>query len=363
MKKRNVKIIMLVSVCLIVVALLSSKMFFLKKSSNANGTVVSKKSISKSERDRENKKVMPNRKTNKVLWVVTNDTEDSFHSASLVYSYCRKSLGEKQVQLINIDKITMRMDMDGLSIYYKGEKQQCPKVVWCRINSEDLLVDRHVTLFRHLELMGAKVINNTQGILKCTNKAWHLQDLALHGVPIATTLTNTSPDTALFDNVDDALSYPIVYKTVRGNGGNGVILIKDEVMQDELSGILVKDWPFIYQQYIEESHGQDLRVIIVDGKPIYSMVRKSNTPSFRANLTQGGHADIVTGKYPDAEELAIKICSILDLEVAGVDLLFSNEHGYICCEVNNSPGFSKAIYKGHEIEKHIGDMLIKYLVD
>lgn len=361
MLKRDIRLTMLVSVFLIVIALLSSRQYWTKSTPPAPASVVSKKAISASEYEKK-KDVMPKRNTSKVLWIVTNDASDSFHSASLVYSYCRKSLGEKQVLLINIEKLTMRMDMDGLSIYLDGERQPCPKVVWCRINSEDLLVDRHVTLFRHLELMGAKVINNTDGIMKCTNKAWHLQDLALHGIPIATTLTNASPDTSLFDNVDDALSYPIVYKTVRGNGGNGVILIKDEVMQDELSGILVRDWPFIYQQYIEESHGQDMRVIVVDGKPIYSMIRRSNTPSFRANLSQGGKADIVTGKYPEAEAMAVQICSVLGLDLAGVDLLFSKEHGFICCEVNNSPGFSKAIYKGQHIEKNIGDMLIKHLV-
>jgi hypothetical protein len=89
-----------------------------------------------------------------------------------------------------------------------------------------------------------------------------------------------------------------------------------------------------------ESRGTDCRIICVGGKAIYSMIRRAAPGAFRANLAQGGHGEIVTGQYPEAERLAERISHILKIDICGVDLLFSGS-GFVVCEVNNNPGFSK----------------------
>jgi hypothetical protein len=88
------------------------------------------------------------------------------------------------------------------------------------------------------------------------------------------------------------------------------------------------------------------------------MIRSSNSNSVKANLSQGGTGEIVTGKYPDAEALAVRISKILKMDLAGVDLLFSNEHGYVCCEVNNCPAFTLALSL---VATKIAQMLISKL--
>lgn len=70
------------------------------------------------------------------------------------------------------------------------------------------------------------------------------------------------------------------------------------------------------------------------------MIRRAAPGAFRANLAQGGHGEIVTGQYPEAERLAERISHILKIDICGVDLLFSGS-GFVVCEVNNNPGFSK----------------------
>ena len=70
---------------------------------------------------------------------------------------------------------------------------------------------------------------------------------------------------------------------------------------------------------------------------------------------------MVTGKYPDAEALADRICHHLKMDIAGVDLLFSDKYGYVCCEVNNCPGLSKSIYEGTGVEYKIAEMIVRKL--
>ena len=57
------------------------------------------------------------------------------------------------------------------------------------------------------------------------------------------------------------------------------------------------------------------------------------SPTRQANLSHGGSGEVVTGRHPDAEAQAVRICTVLDMDIAGVDLLFSDEDGYLCCEV------------------------------
>ena len=130
-------------------------------------------------------------------------------------------------------------------------------------------------------------------------------------------------------------------------------------MHNELTTLLQNTYPYIYQEYISESHGRDIRVIVVGDKAVFSMTRQSNTPSVRANLSAGGKGTIITGQYPTIEQFAVRIHKLLGLEISGVDLLTSRKHGVVCCEVNNCPGFSKSLYAGHNIEKAVGDYLLQ----
>jgi RimK family alpha-L-glutamate ligase len=303
----------------------------------------------------------------KTIWIIVNDSDYAFSASvtkvqeQLHELWCPIDETILIVEAVCENDLMMKIDADGLSIYHKGEKQKCPDVIWCRINSELLQVDQHVTLLRHLEMMGAKIVNSIEGIMKCTNKVWHLQELAKAGIPTPATLTMTSKDTSKFENVSDTLNYPIVMKTVRGNGGKGVFMVPSDEIRKELNGVLKTKLPYLFQEYIHESHGKDLRVIVVDGVAVFSMIRYSGDGTMRANLSQGGHGEVVTGVHPYAEHIAINIANLLKLDICGVDLLISERFGYVCCEVNNSPGFTREIYDASDIAGPIAKSLLKYI--
>ena len=135
----------------------------------------------------------------------------------------------------------------------------------------------------------------------------------------------------------------MVVKATRGHGGRRVHLIEDASQLYDLFENSSHDVPYVFQEYIRESHGRDLRVAVIGGEVAFTMMRRAQSNGFCANLTQGGDGELVTNRYPEAEALALRIANVLGMDIAGVDLLWSDRHGYVCCEVNNN--FSMVTYR------------------
>ena len=122
------------------------------------------------------------------------------------------------------------------------------------------------------------------------------------------------------------LGLPLVYKERYGSFGEQVYLCRTVTeIQSHLNGK-----PFLLQQFVSESAGEDVRIEVVDGQCVAAM-RRTNAQDFRANLTNGGTAQ----PYQPTEaekETALKACAALGLTFGGVDLL---KNGAVC-EVNSN---------------------------
>lgn len=92
----------------------------------------------------------------------------------------------------------------------------------------------------------------------------------------------------------------------------------------------------LVQELIAEARGADVRVIVVDGKVVASMMRQAPEGELRSNIHRGGHAARVE-LTPEERVAAVRSAKVLGLRVAGVDLLRSH-HGPLVLEVNSSPG-------------------------
>ncbi|MDP5123602.1 MAG: hypothetical protein NWP84_07070 [Cyanobium sp. MAG_04] len=93
----------------------------------------------------------------------------------------------------------------------------------------------------------------------------------------------------------------------------------------------------ILQQYIGTRPGKDLRVWVIGSQVIGAMLRSSTDGSFKANISRGGDGQAFP-LDPELERLARDSAAALNLDIAGVDLLFDRD-GYSICEVNSAPGF------------------------
>ncbi len=62
-----------------------------------------------------------------------------------------------------------------------------PQVAVVRVPTPWVQSDSDITVLRHLEKMGCRLVNRPQAILNCVNKFWTFQELAGHGVPLPDT--------------------------------------------------------------------------------------------------------------------------------------------------------------------------------
>jgi ribosomal protein S6--L-glutamate ligase len=110
------------------------------------------------------------------------------------------------------------------------------------------------------------------------------------------------------------------------------------------------------QEYIEEAGGSDIRALVVGKTVVGAMIRTAAAGEFRANLHQGGSAQVLK-LTKEEKELALHATQSVNLKVAGVDLIRSSR-GPLVLEVNSSPGL-----EGIEAAtgKDIAGRIIKFL--
>jgi len=114
--------------------------------------------------------------------------------------------------------------------------------------------------------------------------------------------------------------------------------------------------PMIIQEYIKNSSGKDIRVIVVGDEILGAMMRVSNS-GFKSNFHQGGSV-----KFLEIDEemknIALKASKSVGLKMAGVDLLIDS-NGYKICEINSSPG-----YEGFELATgiNVSNRILQYAI-
>ncbi|MFD7642018.1 RimK family alpha-L-glutamate ligase [Kitasatospora sp. NPDC059795] len=201
-----------------------------------------------------------------------------------------------------------------------GRRIEPPRVAVLRLATTSLSMDREVTLMRQLEALGTELVNPMDATLTCVNKFWQLQRLAEAGLPVPDTRTHTDarPGRAVAAGIPE----PCVVKSVRGSGGRRVFLAPDAATVADLQGSLRTDVPFLFQRYVRHSHGRDLRVIVVDGRVVAAGERRAPDGRLQSNTAIGGVIEPCLGRYPAAEQLAVRAAERLGLVFCGVDLLF-----------------------------------------
>ncbi len=191
------------------------------------------------------------------------------------------------------------------------------------------------SLVRHFNALGVFSTVHADAILQSRDKWTCSQLLAKAKVPIPKTILGISSNYEyLLSNFDDE---PVIIKILEGTHGNGVILAENYLnalsTMETLNTAGIK---FLLQEYIAESKGTDLRIIVVDGKVVAAMKRQSKDGDFRSNLHRGGSSENIKLTYEE-ENVALRAAKVLRLGVCGVDILQSHR-GPLVLEVNSTPG-------------------------
>lgn len=85
------------------------------------------------------------------------------------------------ITLLHCSVLGLRISGELISAY--------PQVVVVRVPTPWVQSDSDITVLRHLEKMGCRLMNRPQAILNCVNKFWTFQELAGHGVPLPDTFS------------------------------------------------------------------------------------------------------------------------------------------------------------------------------
>ena len=198
------------------------------------------------------------------------------------------------------------------------------------------MTDQGAAVIRQFELMGVSTTVSSDALIRSRDKLRACQLLAGEGLQIPKTVfshTNHDPE-SLIDSVG---GLPIIIKLLQGTHGMGVVLVENrQTALAIIDAFQAARQRFIVQEYIRESKGADLRVLVVGGEVVAAMQRTPADGEFRANLHLGGEGHPVT-LTPEQEEVAVRAARVMGLDVAGVDLLTS-QRGPLVLEVNASPG-------------------------
>ncbi len=226
--------------------------------------------------------------------------------------------------------------------------------------------DKDIYLAKKLESKGIRLFNSGDSIEFCDNKIITYQILGKANIRIPKTYIAPKTfeglgyyDLTFVKDIAEDIGYPLVIKEARGSFGKQVYLAHDF---DEAERIIksfgYKD--FLLQEFIESSCGRDIRINVVGHKAIVSMLRE-NPNDFRSNITNGGSGKAYTPK-PEYISLAEEASRALNLDFAGVDVMFGPNDEPIICEVNSNPQFaSTKDATGVDLSEYIADHVIKTL--
>ena len=263
-------------------------------------------------------------------------------------------LREMDVAVINPMQFSLFVAEQDIGILHQGQKFDYDAVI-PRIGHS---ITKHgVAVLRHLEQLDVWTANTSQGILQSRDKLHSSQILARNRIP--TPRTAYVRDMKDIERAIDAVGgLPVVVKVTQGTQGQGVFLRHTLRETGNLvQGLLVTGKAVLIQEYIAESHGKDIRALVVGGKVVACMRGKARGREFRSNYHLNGTVEKVEISEEYAE-VACRAARVLGLNVAGVDLLEGND-GPLVLEVNSSPGL-EGIEKASGV--NVAGAIIDYVI-
>ncbi len=237
--------------------------------------------------------------------------------------------------------------MNSVSLYAKAKE--------CKILSNDkiltflnnnnfngniIFLDKDVYLAQYLENKGFNVLNSSKTIEIFDDK--YKTYLAAENIivqpetySVPFTFNKKEPDYNFYEFIADKLSFPVVIKQNHGSLGEQVYLAENFEQLIKYSRNLI-DIPHIFQKFISQSYGEDLRFFIF-GKKCRGAVSRKNLKDFRSNVNFGGCLNMLDIKnYPEHLQKAELLSEKLNLSFGSVDF-FANTKEPLLCEVNTSP--------------------------
>ncbi len=205
-------------------------------------------------------------------------------------------------------RFQMVYDQDSPWLFYDGKPFPKYDIIITRpsiLNNVDL----HASLIKQMQMAGIPLFNEHDAILKTKNKITTMQILDHYNIPIPKTVFISRPED-LKQAAKLVGGFPLIVKQPVGSFGNGVTIV--ESMRALKSFILWNKPMYLLQQYVKYSKGNDIRIFVVNGEIVGSMMRSAKKGEFRSNIELGGVGKAVEITEEEAN-VALRSVQALDL--------------------------------------------------
>lgn len=253
-----------------------------------------------------------------------------------------------EVTVVKYRECYASIEQNNPTISYRGEDLMRFDAVIPRIANS---MTRYGTaILRQLEMRGVYTVSSSIAISRSRDKLRSMQLLAAAGVGIPKTVVSRN-STDIDDLLEKLGGTPVIIKLAQGTHGNGVVLAESKkAAKSVLQALYLTNEDgtnILLQEFVKESAGVDIRAFVAGGRVVASMKRQSLDDDFRSNLHKGGEG--VSVKLTEEErKMAVKAAKVMNLNVAGVDLMRS-ARGPLILEVNASPGFGIEKITGRDV--------------
>lgn len=238
------------------------------------------------------------------------------------------------MHVIDHTRCSLVIDAAEPTIYYESRRLDFLDAIIPRIGAS--VTGLGAAVINQFELMGIVSPTSPEALQLARDKLRSFQTLVQHQIPVPKTIM-ISPFENLYEVTEMLGGFPVVIKMLESTHGEGVELAHNVWALERITSEFFRNENrLLMQEYIAEARGADTRVLVVDGQVIASMRRQAKPGEFRSNLHRGASSIAIQLK-PEEEALVKEVVKVLNIEVAGVDILPSAK-GPLVMEVNASPG-------------------------
>lgn len=286
-------------------------------------------SLKKELLDSEEKMVVPEKNANALRIAILSKGAANYTTRRLKET--ARARGH-DVHVINYAQCYMTMEKGKPIIFYKGKELPDFDVIIPRIAQS--YTKYGTAVVRQFEMRGVFSTASSIAINRSRDKLRSYQILARQDVGIPKTVF--ARETANLEEVVDLVGgAPVIIKVARGTHGNGVVLAETKkAAKAVMQAFYVEGVNFLVQEFVKESAGTDIRVLVVGNRVVTSVQRQSLDDDFRSNTHQGGVGTKVKLTVEE-EKTALRAAKAMGLPICGVDIMRATD-GPKVLEVNSS---------------------------
>ncbi len=213
------------------------------------------------------------------------------------------------------------------------------------------------------ENLGLVVMDDPDSIVKCTNKVFLTELLAVNKVPMPKSAIMRAGATEMLEEAASRIGFPMVLKVPDGAFSIGVVKVKDhQELEIQSAKVFEKSALVLAQEYLPTDF--DWRIGVLNRQPIYAckyMMSRGHWQIYQhhdsGRVSSGGFETLDVKMVPKCVlDAATKAANLIGSGIYGVDVKEIDDRAYVI-EVNDNPSLD------HHIEDALlGDLLYDRIV-